>query len=264
MSLYITGDIHGKPQQRFSFKKNAGLRDLTNKDTMIVLGDFGLPFGINAPWDLKSDIHNIEWLNNRKWTTLAIAGNHDDRDAIEQMPIVKKWGGLVRQMTVNGISFQNIFYVDSPQVLTIQGKKCLIIPGAESHDIDDGILDPEEPEFRRRLKIMRDSDKMYRIKHWTWWENEAVDIKTAKILLAQYKGEHFDLILTHDAPALMNQWYGRSGFREISTEGQLFLEELRKTLDFDSWFHGHFHMNEQYPFDERIMCLFNMIIKAEE
>lgn len=263
MAMFVTGDIHGLPQERFSFKTHPDLRELTKDDVMIILGDVGLPFGLNAPWSIESDIYNLRWLNNKPWKTICICGNHDDRDAISKMPIVEKWNGQVRQAMVYGTVYKNVFYVDCPQVLDIQEQHCLIIPGAESHDIKDGILDPEDDDFEYRYKRMKkDPNKLFRIKGWSWWEDEAVDIETTKIVLNEHKNEFFDYIFTHDAPANINEWFGRYGFREISTEGQLFLENLRETLAFDSWFHGHYHTNQEYPTDERIMCLYNWILEC--
>lgn len=44
MSLYFLGDVHGDPIMSLSYKKNPELKKLTSNDTIIQLGDFGVPF----------------------------------------------------------------------------------------------------------------------------------------------------------------------------------------------------------------------------
>lgn len=270
MTIYITGDIHGKPIERLSFRKHAGMRNLTNQDTLVVLGDFGVPFGINAPYYkdffIKSDIYKLNWLISQKYTILVVAGNHDDRDAIRSMPIVSKWGGQVRQMYFNKKLYDNIFVVDTPQILTIDGNKCLCIPGADSHDIDHGILDPSEPNFKKTLKEWsKDKFKLFRVNHWNWWEDEAIDVSLCKELESSWKEQHFDCIFTHDYPAHFNSFIARGMFRVKNTEAQEYLEHLRKTLNFDSWFFGHIHFDLlTTPADDRLLGLFESIISLEE
>lgn len=60
--LFITGDTHGRVIERFSFRQNATLRQLTNKDTVIQLGDFGQPFG---PTTYKEAEYVFKFLNDK-------------------------------------------------------------------------------------------------------------------------------------------------------------------------------------------------------
>ena len=264
MSIYIRGDIHGDAIAAFSFKRHPGLRELTKDDIVIVLGDFGLPFGIRRKgYDPKEDRYHIQFLRGKPWTTIAIAGNHDDRCAISDMPVVERWGGQVRQFTFEGISYNNVYYVDSPQILDIQGEHILMIPGAESHDIQDGILDPEDPNYlHMRKKLVTNNKYYFRIKNWDWWEDEAVNVFAAKQLLKD-NSDHFNLILSHDYPGLVSYHVAPTGFRLKATKGEEYLEELRTTLDFDAWFFGHLHYDLwQDPEDERLMCLYKSILQV--
>ena len=83
--------------------------------------------------------------------------------------------------------------------------------------------------------------------------------------MEHHMNEHFDFILTHDAPALINSWFKRFNdiARRKSTAGQLFLEELRKNLNFDIWFHGHFHFTGSWNkiYDDRMCGLYYEIIQ---
>lgn len=286
MSLYFTGDIHGQPMNNLSFSKASDLREVTEEDTMIILGDCGLPFGIEMPtYEIdykKTDLYNISWLNSQKYQTIFICGNHDDRSAISKMPIVEKYGGQVRQMEFDSVQYPNIVYIDKPGIYTIEDKTCLIIPGAQSHDVWGGILDPDDPEFMEKLKEASRKQEPFRIKNWTWWEDEDIDIELCRKLSKEQKWEtrDFDFILTHDCPALYNKIFTSSyGIGRLkSTEGEEYLEELRNTLSFDTWLHGHMHVNKLYPpaskeinslgqtytcpGDNRVFCLYDEILKV--
>lgn len=61
MSIYLTGDLHGNIIDRFSYKRHPELRQLTNKDTVIVLGDVGLGFRGYE----EEDIYQLNWLNQK-------------------------------------------------------------------------------------------------------------------------------------------------------------------------------------------------------
>lgn len=277
--LLFTGDIHGDPIERFSFKRHPELLTLKHEDVMVVLGDGGLPFGVEAKWyDPARDRYNIRWLAEKPWQTVIIAGNHDDRCVISKMPIVDAFGGQMRQMMFDGIVYPNIFYVDCPGVYSINGRNCLIIPGAESRDIWN-LLDPDNPDFEVQQRMLNKNRQWYRIKNWTWWEDEAINVDLCKIVRKdqEWDNQHFDYILTHDSPALFCELFASGhGYREAPTEGELYLDELRKELDFDCFLHGHQHINRAYPApetetffnkeiyypgDDRIMCLYEWVIE---
>lgn len=281
--VLFTGDIHSNPIERFSFKHHPELRTLKREDVMVVLGDGGLPFGIEAKWYDKNerarDRYNIRWLAEKPWSTVLIAGNHDDRCAISRMPIVDAFGGRMRQMMFDGIVYPNIFYVDCPGIYNINGRNCLIIPGAESRDIWN-LLDPDDPDFETKRRTLNKDRKWYRIKNWTWWEDEAINIDVCEIVRKQqnWDNQYFDYILTHDSPALFCQLFESGhGFKMQPTEGELYLDQLRQELNFDCFLHGHQHINQPYPEpsvyttifkedieiagDDRVMCLYDWIIE---
>lgn len=251
---------------------------------MVVLGDGGLPFGVEAKWYDRNrrarDRYNIRWLAEKPWRTILICGNHEDRCAISKMPIVDAFGGQMRQMMFDGIVYPNIFYVDCPGVYNINGRNCLIIPGAESRDIWN-LLDPDDPNFEAQRRMLNKNRQWYRIKNWTWWEDEAINVNLCKIVRKdqEWDNQHFDYILTHDSPALFCELFASGhGYRLAPTEGELYLDELRKELDFDCFLHGHQHINRAYPApeietetifykeiyypgDNRVMCLYEWIIE---
>mgnify|MGYP003300569383 FL=1 len=65
-ALYVTGDIHGNVTDRFSFRKQSITRELTQEDVVVVLGDFGIPFGVQCPHeDQKTELYDADWLNRK-------------------------------------------------------------------------------------------------------------------------------------------------------------------------------------------------------
>lgn len=261
--LFITGDTHGKVLERFSYKQNPALRQLTNQDIVFVLGDFGQPFGSET---LKEAEYVFKFLDEKPWKTIVVGGNHDDYDYWQSCPQVKIYGGKTRQAQFYGKMF-SVFFIDEITILDIEQQHILCIPGAESHDIDN-LLDPKDPVFKRKRKSLKHNGHFFRVIGKSWWPQEKMNIQKNAEFMEHHMNEHFDFILTHDAPALINSWFKRPGdlARHNSTAGQLFLEEIRKTADFDTWFHGHFHFTGSWNkiHDEKMCGVYHEILQLTE
>lgn len=258
MSVYVTGDIHGDPIKRFSFKAHPKLRELTKDDYMIVLGDCGVPFGYQAPWFNEKEFeYQKQWLSNQKYSFIFICGNHDDYDYVETLPQVNVFNnGSVRKM------LDNVFYIDTPGVYDIADQHCLIIPGAESHDVQDGILDPQDETFPETYhKWKKDYSKMFRVKHWNWWEQEKVDTSAIKEHVNEWIDDHFDFVFTHDSPCLQRWDYWEKRW-SILTDSERALEFVYYQIEFDAWFHGHFHEWCQYGVDNNVTCIYTEIMEV--
>lgn len=265
--LYVTGDIHGEAIERFSFKQHPEFRDNDDTDVIFVVGDCGLPFGINLPgYDKiykKKDKYELDWLSKRKETFLFLCGNHDDRCAIEEMPYVEKFNGKLRQVVFDGVTCKNIFYIDFPQILDICGQHCLCIPGAKSHDIDV-ILDPEADNFEEHYTALsHDPYTFFRIRDWTWWDNEDIDIQTTEKLVSEHAGERYDCIFTHDCPSVFLEKYDIGVGRVKPTEGEVLLDMIRRTQLYDCWIHGHQHF-DLFDYIDNVSCIYKQIVAIEE
>lgn len=257
MSIYITGDTHGDLVSRFSYHRHPELRSWTKDDVVFVLGDVGVPWYNTA----KYDTYHLDFCASKPPTFIFILGNHENYDEIEKMPTVEKFGGKLLQCTFNDKTYDNIFYVKDLTILDIEDEHILCISHAESHDIWN-LLDPQDPEFQSKRKKMNNTRLFYRVKGQSWWPQEKMDVSKTQSLLAPHLNDHFTLILSHDYPkAIIGFYYTTLG---LPTEGQRFLDKVRRTVDFDGWLHGHLH-DEHAPWqrvDNRIACLYKSIVKV--
>lgn len=261
--IYVTGDIHANPIERFSFKHHPHLRELTSNDYMFVLGDCGVPWynpdlefhnQWARPGSEKLDHYLLDWLNNKPWTTFFIRGNHDNIDLIEQMPWTKKFHADVRQMTYQDKTYNKIFYIDTPQFMYLEGQKILIVPGAESHDVDY-IFEYNDPNTKTYIKCLTKKElnegipAYYRVNHFDWWEKEGVDKEKLQILIKQIPQE-IDYVFTH-APCgeLRKYWkFPDRPARENPAPSEQSLTDLVfNNINYKLWVHGHFHHYIELP-----------------
>lgn len=261
--IYLTGDIHSNPIERFSFKVNPELRNLTENDWMIVLGDCGLPWynpdlGFFDYWTQpgaeKGEHYKLAWLNSRPWKTLFLRGNHDNIDLINMMPHTEVGQAKVRQTCYQDKIYENIFYIDEPQFMFLEGQKILFVPGAESHDADY-IFEYDDPATKEKIKainkkfIETGEDTFYRVNHFSYWEDEGVDpLKVHNLILDT--PVDVDYVFTH-APraALRNQWkFPNKPAREYPAPSERILEhEVARWVKYKLWVHGHFHHHIELP-----------------
>ena len=155
--IFVTGDTHGDWMTRLnsrSFPEGVGL---TKDDYVIICGDFGL-------WhDTKEERHNLIWLDNKPFITLFVCGNHENYDRLYEYPVEKWCGGKIHKIR------DSIFHLMRGQIFDIQGKRFFTFGGASYHDVQDGILEQDDPRIN---EWYRDYGKMFRINHTSWWKEE--------------------------------------------------------------------------------------------
>ena len=199
--VYITGDVHGEWDRRKKF-----LQALNEEDTVICLGDLGWS------WDSKS-IQDFQ----PKCQWLSVLGNHENYTLIEQMPVIDRYGGKVRQMK------ENVFYLMNGEMYEIEGKKFLVFGGA--------------------LSI----DKHWRKPYVSWWPQEQPtqgDLDNAMKTLEKHNWT-FDYLLTHTGDTEQVQTVlGTSDTINDSTEKMI--QEIKYQVKehnghFDWHFFGHLH-----------------------
>ena len=218
--IYITGDTHGE-FSRFSSKHFPDGKTLTKKDYVIITGDFGGIWDVNSSHN--SETHWLKWLDEKPWTTLFIDGNHENFDRLDFLEKKDMFCGTV------GIINNSIYHLKRGYVYEIEGKKIFTFGGGYS------------------------IDKAYRTPHISWWPQEMPNNEEYKRGLNNLKkyDNKIDYIITHtcslNAFNIMKQ-YNQMFYKEVEEERQirLYFSEIEKSVDYEKWFCGHFHISETY------------------
>ena len=250
--IYITGDCHSC-FERFSTDIFYEQKEMTSQDEnfMIITGDFG---GVWHQEESKSEKWELDWLESKPFTTLFVDGNHENFDRLYSYP-VKEWhGGLVHEIR------PHVLHLMRGQVYTIEDKKFFTFGGASSHDIQDGILDYEDEDWREKARALEKQGKyMYRIKGLSWWKQELpteYEMETGKFNLAKHDNK-VDFIISHSPAASHIALLGHGLYeQDILTQ---YLEEIRCTTEYKRMFMGHMHINK--AINDRDICLYEQIIR---
>ena len=244
--IYITGDTHAE-FSRFSARNFPDQKDMTKGDNVIICGDFG---GI---WDnAKAEWRWLDWLNDKQFTTLFVDGNHENFDLLAKLPVQEWNGGKVRFIR------DSVIHLTRGQVFTISGKRFFTMGGAASHDIADGILEPTDPDFKSKKKLLDKRNAMYRINHVSWWKEELpneAEYAEARNNLAACAWQ-VDYIVSHCCPTGIANMLGAGAYKaDRLTE---FLHEISERCAFRQWYFGHYHDNRVIM--ERYGLLYEQII----
>lgn len=259
--IYLTGDTH-MDFRRFTKKKRARLQfDLKEGDMVIVCGDFGLLWEKNSTFEYYSD-----WMRRLPFKILWVAGNHENYDMLEEYNCESWHGGKVRH-----IIRDQVIYLERGQVFRIEGKKFFTFGGASSHDVQGGILDPDDPDYRKKYIAARRSGLPFRIKGKTWWEQELPSEEEMQEGLRNLKKVNYkvDYIITHccssRAQSELERIYGydNGNHAKIYKEDILteYFDQLEDKLEYRRWYCGHYHVNRDI--DEKHMVLFERVIPLD-
>lgn len=246
--IYITGDTHGEIN-RFSNNSFYEQKEMTKEDYVIILGDFGVVWD----WQGESEYERywLDWLEQKPFTTLFIDGNHENHDRLDEMPVEEWHGGKVHKIR------PSIIHLMRGQVYDIEGLKIFSFGGASSHDIRDGILEPDD---RRIQKWKNDYDKLFRINKRSWWERELPteeEMEEGRNNLEKVNWK-VDFVLTHCASASTTVLLGGGEYdQDILTR---YLQELQEKLTYRKWFFGHHHLDKQINAEE--ICLYEQIVRV--
>lgn len=203
MSIYITGDIHGKIDR---FKEN----QFSTGDIVIVCGDFGMPWNNDAESEL-----NLGWLAIQAYTVLFIDGNHEDFDMLYSFPEQELYGGKVHKLA------DNVFHLMRGEVYTIEGKMFFCFGGATSVDW--------------WWRIEHES--------WWREENYNVLEAKRSFENLDKCGWDVDVILSHTAPLRLSAQLVDDKQHNEPCPTAEFLSELETKLKYKRWYFGHFHMD---------------------
>lgn len=249
--IYVTGDTHGD-LRRLSTNSFPEQKNMTKSDYVIILGDFGVVWDEK---DLKNEQYWLNWLDEKPFTTLFIDGNHENFNRLYQFPEMEWNGGKVHKLS------NSVYHLCRGQVFTLNNTTFFTFGGARSHDIQAGILDRNDPDFKRKKKELdKDPWNCYRILNESWWELELPteeEINEAKNNLK--KVSHVDYVLTHCPPHTIFKSLDLTEKENILTT---FLEEVYNTLDFNVWLFGHLHDNRRI--NDKMILLYEQITELIE
>ena len=248
MSVFVTGDIHGKYSvNRLLFNDN--LSELTADDIIIVCGDFGLIWASKNPFlkndkdfliEKKCEDDVLDELSNKPWTTVFVDGNHENFTRLNsEFEVVDFCGGKAHKIR------NNIYHLIRGNIFTFNNKKYFVFGGARSHDIQDGILDPSkfdnEFEFNTEYVNWVTSGKTFRIKNLSWWEEELPkedEFQFAEKELDKVNWE-VDYVISHCAPNSIASYFCFGRFTpDILTN---WFQKIADKLYFKKWYFGHYH-----------------------
>jgi DNA repair exonuclease SbcCD nuclease subunit len=246
--IWITGDTHGG-FQRFGTKYFPKQRDMNRDDYTVVTGDFG---GVWAR--TPEEAYWLDWLEEKPFTTLFVDGNHENFTMLNELPVHEWHGGKVHYIR------PHVLHLMRGQVFEINGITFFTMGGAASHDIQDGILDPEAPGFEREYWFKRRTRQMFRVKGVSWWPEEMpsdVEYEEAvrNLEAANWK---VDCILTHCAPTSILKKLDGDYTPDRLTD---FLETVKQGCQFDYWFLGHYHKN--CVIDERFIIQWEQMVELK-
>lgn len=224
MSVFLTGDIHGDIYRLRSIPDE----NLTKKDVVIILGDFGVI------WEKERAIRQLEVLGSKNFTVAFVDGNHENFDLIEELELPLDWNsGKVGYLPFG------IIHLKRGEIYTIEGRTFGVCGGADS------------------------VDKWMRNKGTSWWPQETLTADSAQTFINNAKNKKLDFVLTHDCPQIFVGLMGvLSGVNSIekTTETQNNLQMVYDNIECENWYFGHWHINCPIPASKCHMeCLFDKI-----
>ena len=246
MSVYVTGDTH----HDFSrFEEGSGAQWHTppkEGDYLIICGDFG------GVWDGSGDEQKaLDKLNEKPFMTLWVDGNHENYDLLARYPISDWHGGKVQFIRPRVIHLLRGYVYD------IDGRSFFTMGGASSHDMQDGLLEPDDPDQMKEVSRLLKEGALFRINHISWWKEELPspeEYARADRNLAAC-GHKVDYIITHDAPASIQEGLSPRDPDELNN----FLEKVKESTDFRYWLFGHHHTNGRI--EDKYIAIYDQIVE---
>ena len=233
MGVYITGDCHG---EWIKLRQFSILRELTDDDFIIVCGDFGIWNDTNG-----YETQGLDRLAEIKPTVVFVSGNHENFDRLysDEFETVDFHGGKAHRIR------DNVYHLLRGYVFEFCGKKFFAFGGASSHDVDDGILDPDDyATWDDFVKVANEWDrqrKMFRVKGLSWWERELPtdeEMNFGKETLKENDNK-VDYIISHCCPQQIAAMFSHGMYKhDVLTN---YFDEIMESTEFTRWYFGHYH-----------------------
>ena len=246
--IWITGDTHGD-FDRFQYSMFPEQSDMTRDDYVIICGDFG---GI---WDnSKKERRRLDWLEQLPFTLLFLDGNHENYDLLSKFPVEGWNGGKVQFIR------PHVIHLLRGQVYELQGYSFFTMGGAQSHDIEDGILNPWSPDYDEQFWTLRQLGAKFRVHHRSWWKQELPSKEEYEEARRNLDAVNWkvDYIVTHCACESVQKELGKEEYGvNLLTS---FLEELNRKAKFHYWLFGHYHGNRAVG--EKHILLYKQMVQV--
>lgn len=238
MKWLVSGDCHGNVTERLDDIAVAGYDP--KETNVILLGDVGLNFWLN-----KSDINNKKRTNARDFNIWCVRGNHEQRPSL--IPTIQ-WSYDEEVKGLVGVEpeFPNIHYFkDEVGEYTINGYKCLIIPGAFSVD----------GEYRRQRALSNG---------WCgWFADEQLTPEEMEKGKQLAKTQYWDFIFSHTCPYSVRP---KDLFLPLVDQSTVdysmehWLDTIKDETTFGVWCWGHYHTDRiEKPYFEQFYYNFEPI-----
>lgn len=232
--IYITGDCHGN-FERLNNSNFPEQKDMAKDDYVIICGDFGAIW--NKDKESKAESMVLDWLDFKPFTTLFVDGNHENFDRLYAYPAEEWHGGKTHKIR------SSVLHLMRGQVFELEGKRIFTFGGASSHDIDGGILEPDDPDFDEKKNALDKGWLPYRINHVSWWKQELPSEKEMEEgiqNLIKYDNK-VDFIVSHCCASSTCAQLSHGLYKpDMLTD---YFEEIRQNIKFKKWFFGHYHDN---------------------
>ncbi|MDO5124240.1 MAG: metallophosphoesterase [Eubacteriales bacterium] len=219
--IYVTGDTHGDIER---FKRRE-LKKLTNKDYLIVCGDFGFL------WNESEEEHEkLNFLKSLKYNVLFVDGTHENFDILESYPETEYMGGKARKIA------RNIYHLMRGEVYNIDGKFIFTFGGGVSSDL---------------AQIMDTG---------TWFERELPTMEEMAYGVEKLKSVNceVDYIISHETSAT----YKHKIWRNCTTNPvNDFFEQLVSEVRYEKWFFGNLHVD--FAVDSNAFAVFEEIVPID-
>lgn len=261
--IYITGDCH-KDFSRFTVESFPEQKNMTKKDYVIICGDFGGVWCNRKDKRKGIDDFDLNWLEERPFTTLFVDGNHENFDELYKYP-VKDWnGGKVHELR------PSVLHLMRGEVFEIEGKKIFAFGGARSHDIEDGIIEwDEKGKWKEKSRKWEKEGKIFRINHYSWWEQELPSQEEVENAWNNLKRHDYkvDYVVTHCCPnkvmfeVAMKKYANVEAAKMYEDKNVLtdLLDAIDDKINYKNWFFGHHHDDKKI--DNKHILLYHQIVR---
>lgn len=225
--IYLTGDLHGNPNDpRLPWLVD----NLTEKDYLIVLGDFGFYWNLErvSLWNLL----------NLKYTTFAVKGNHENYDLLKTFP-KSTYPCLGRKMN------DNTYILDNGEVFKLEDKTYFVFGGA--------------------LSI----DKAWRTPYVSWWPEEQPNGEEYKRGVENLEKVNYniDYFLAHDVyrDIAKKMFYVQDIINSSTSDmlGSLESEIKMNNGKPYEYFFGHWHRHGQFGEEIKYTCLYTEVYNID-